>query len=725
MRPIQRVAVIGIFLGAAVIAGNVMVAQSGRTAQSQGGVARRSPQSLVDKALAQGRVRVIVGLNVPTVPEGLLNAADRANQRARIDQAQTAVLGDLAAFNFGEVKRFSIVAGMSLEAELAALDVLSAHPAVAYLEEDKALPPHLLQSTAIISAPTVWGAGNTGAGWAVAILDTGVDKAHTFMGGRVVSEACYSTTSAPNSSTSVCPGGASSSTAVGSGVPCTFSAPSSNDCHHGTHVAGIAAGSGATFHGVARGGNIIAIQVFSRFDSTSSCGGASFTPCALSWSSDQILGLQRVFELRTTFNIAAANMSLGGAPVSNQATCDSQNASQKAAIDTLRSAGIATVISSGNSGSSTGISAPGCISSAVSVGSTTDGSNGAPPIDNISSFSNSASFLNLLAPGQSITSSVPGGGANTFSTFAGTSMAAPHVAGAWALLKAAVPSASVTQVLNALSTTGLGILDTRNGITKPRINVAAAATALIASVDPDASGTPVPGSTTNPDIPSGVGFDEEVITLPGSVFESRDSATTYSTDDTTGRWVTGGPSYLYAQLPLIPNGADITQVLFYVEDSDGSADFNGRLCRHWVDSSNGLNPASDCPVNITTAGTGSGFIWADMSPALRYRFDVDGDAVVENVAYTLSGGWGTSTTGTIKLRQVRILYKRQISPAPAFATFPDVPVGSPFHRFVEALADSGITSGCGGGMYCPNSPVTRGQMAVFLSSALGLHWPAF
>jgi hypothetical protein len=64
-----------------------------------------------------------------------------------------------------------------------------------------------------------------------------------------------------------------------------------------------------------------------------------------------------------------------------------------------------------------------------------------------------------------------------------------------------------------------------------------------------------------------------------------------------------------------------------------------------------------------------------------------------------------------------------MSPAPATATFPnDVPTSHPFFRYVEALYASGITAGCGTG-YCPDNPVTRGQMAVFLTKALGLYWP--
>ena len=71
-----------------------------------------------------------------------------------------------------------------------------------------------------------------------------------------------------------------------------------------------------------------------------------------------------------------------------------------------------------------------------------------------------------------------------------------------------------------------------------------------------------------------------------------------------------------------------------------------------------------------------------------------------------------------------VFYKLQVSPAPASATFTDVPTDHPFFRYVEALADAGITGGCGGGNYCPDSPLTRGQMAVFLSGALGLHYRA-
>ena len=98
---------------------------------------------------------------------------------------------------------------------------------------------------------------------------------------------------------------------------------------------------------------------------------------------------------------------------------------------------------------------------------------------------------------------------------------------------------------------------------------------------------------------------------------------------------------------------------------------------------------------------------------------VDNEANHYSINLTLQDNDGTHH----RFRRARIHYRRQVSPAPAFATFGDVPTDHPFHRFVEALVASGITAGCGGGQYCPDLAVTRGQMAVFLSIALGLHFP--
>ena len=112
--------------------------------------------------------------------------------------------------------------------------------------------------------------------------------------------------------------------------------------------------------------------------------------------------------------------------------------------------------------------APACISSAVTVGSTTK-------TDSDGGFSNSSSLVELLAPGSSINSSVPGGG---FGLKSGTSMAAPHVAGAWAVLRQVAPTASVATLLGHLQSTGKPITDADNNITKPRIRLLSASTRI-------------------------------------------------------------------------------------------------------------------------------------------------------------------------------------------------------------------------------------------------------
>jgi hypothetical protein len=291
----------------------------------------------------------------------------------------------------------------------------------------------------------VWAAGYDGSGTVVAILDSGVDGSHPFLAGKVVEEACYSTTD-PGIAQTVCPNGQDEQLGSGSAVPCSL-----DSCLHGTHVAGIAAGNGdnagQTFSGVAKNAKIMAVQVFSEVVDSTTCGGAA--PCMGGYTSDIIAGLERVYVVASSAqqNIVAVNMSLGAG--SFTAPCDTEP--YKPAIDNLRSIGVASVIASGNDYNGGAMGSPACISSAVSVGSTTK-------TDTVSFFSNVTPFLSLFAPGESINSSVPGGG---YAAESGTSMAAPHVAGVWALIRQAVPGGSVDAILNALRTTGLPITDNR------------------------------------------------------------------------------------------------------------------------------------------------------------------------------------------------------------------------------------------------------------------------
>ncbi|HET8645014.1 MAG TPA: S-layer homology domain-containing protein [Vicinamibacteria bacterium] len=82
-------------------------------------------------------------------------------------------------------------------------------------------------------------------------------------------------------------------------------------------------------------------------------------------------------------------------------------------------------------------------------------------------------------------------------------------------------------------------------------------------------------------------------------------------------------------------------------------------------------------------------------------------------------------TDPVTREQMAIFVLRTLDPTlnpPACTTpmFNDVPASSPFCRWIEELARRGVVTGCGGGAYCPTSPVTREQMGVFLSATFGL-----
>ena len=419
------------------------------------------PEGLYHEAARKGSVRVIVQLGGRALPEGRLKDAEAvASQRQAIAVRRSRLMAELVTTRHRMIREFETIPFVALEVWPDAMSLLETSPHAVGVEEDRIERASLGQSVPLVGADQAWPAGFDGTGIVVALLDTGVDKNHPFLAGRVVEEACFS-------GNGNCPNELMSQTGPGAGVPCTYA----QNCRHGTHVAGIAAGSGASFSGVARGAQIMAVQVFSRFTG-GDCNGAGEDPCTKTFVSDQLAALELIFALRNQHTFAAVNMSLGSDRFTSP--CDSQHASRKAAIDNLRSVGIATVAASGNEGFSNGISAPACISTAVSVGSTTKS-------DGISTFSNSAPFLSLLAPGSSINSSIPGGG---FAVIGGTSQATPHVAGAWAILKQKRPGATVDEVLTAFKSTGVPITDQRNDVTTLRIRVNLALQTFLSPASP-------------------------------------------------------------------------------------------------------------------------------------------------------------------------------------------------------------------------------------------------
>ena len=116
-------------------------------------------------------------------------------------------------------------------------------------------------------------------------------------------------------------------------------------------------------------------------------------------------------------------------------------------------------------------------------------------------------------------------------------------------------------------------------------------------------------------------------------------------------------------------------------------------------------------------------------PAHGWDTDYSGPLDIQ-VPYNFGNEWvlqveqAANPSGTPEyFAWVEIHWHRTVGPAPTFPTFNDVPTSDFAFQYIEQLARSGITGGCGAGNYCPDAPLTRRQMAIFLAKALGLHWP--
>ncbi len=406
-------------------------------------------QRLEDRAvIGGGLVSVIVHID----DHGAFQPG-RATNKDKLRAAQDAFLEKLGD-SVVKVKRFRAFPFLAYTIDTTGLALMKEDDQLLEVQENKSRRLHLAQSAPMIGAPEVWSSGLTGTGQYVVVVDTGVDSSHFFLKGRVAVEACLSGFIGE----SFCPNGQDYQFGPGSAVPCDL-----DGCSHGTHVAGIVAGNMSKMHGIARDAKIIALQVASRLTNSADCGDEP-VPCMTFWDADIIAAMDLAYDLKQTdgYQIAAVNMSLGGEDKFTQ-HCDAEFPSYKRAADWLKNISIATIVSSGNESYRNGLSAPACVSGVVSVGSvcdTTEDNDCSLGKGQLSSISNVSSYLSLLAPGAWITSSIPGTG---YGTWTGTSMAAPHVAGAWALMKQRNPTASVDDVLAELRQHAKLVSDGRSG----------------------------------------------------------------------------------------------------------------------------------------------------------------------------------------------------------------------------------------------------------------------
>jgi hypothetical protein len=223
------------------------------------------------------------------------------------------------------------------------------------------------------------------------------------------------------------------------------------------------------------------------------------------------------------------------------------------------------------------------------------------------------------------------------------------------------------------------------------------------------------------------GDHDQVLTIGVSAFKGVEGASSsIYTDGYLYNPIAGAFSYYLAPLPL-PEGALIEQMCLYANDSD-PGDFE--YAQAYL-SAIKLVPGGENPATLQIPGAsvlsssniGYGYYCSDpIAYTLRGRIDVDGDGNLDAAVHYLTLYLPNPSQNALGFGGVRITWKRQVSPAPATPTFGDVPENDLAFPFIEALAASGITAGCSPTNYCPDANLTRRQMAVFLSKALGLHW---
>jgi hypothetical protein len=400
----------------------------------------------VYQAMKAGSARVIITLNLNTaVMPGDINQLS-----VSVANAQNSVLSALDPQGYTLNARYSHIAALSLTTQNETLEQLIKHPNVRAINLDQTRYMLDAESDALTRAPDVQSSGYTGAGTRVAVIDSGINTTHVNLADDLFAQACFRTEND-------CPGGPTSAEDQGG---------------HGTHVSGIITGG----DGVAPDAEIIALKVFTT-------GSTSDT--------NILNALNAIVSNDATWQTNVVNMSLGGGNYATQAACDADNAAYVTAFSNINALGISIFVATGNDASIVDVSAPGCVTGAIGVGSVSDAvftatfsnctENGQP--DKVTCFSNATAtqgvgeLVDILAPGCTITAEWVGSTTAT-DTICGTSMATPTAAGIAALLLQYNPSLTPTQLEDLIENTGDPVTDYRNSVVYPRIDAFSAFASL-------------------------------------------------------------------------------------------------------------------------------------------------------------------------------------------------------------------------------------------------------
>lgn len=399
------------------------------------------------------QVRLVVLLNVA---EDELRGPVAGREQA-IAEAGEEVLADL-----GEAltvhHRFIRVEALAVTVNAAGAHALAAHPRVRAISTDPGGFGHLDVSLPLVrvlpmhdfSQPP---GGLRGQGMKVAVIDTGLESGNADFADQLVDEACFCLAGGSG----CCPNGGT--TQFGEGA-------AADDHGHGTWVTGSMMSRGANAPiGPAPEATVVSVKVL---DSNNSFCCASDVTAAFDW-----LAVNHA-------DLAIVNASLGtGALFAG--VCDASTVWLQAmwsAVQAVNDNGALVVASTGNQASATGIAAPTCLSNVLAVGATWKqdfegsfspfGCNHVDPReDEVACFSNASAQVDVLAPGTLIATS--GLGETTVAVY-GTSFSSPITAGCATLLRQLQPGWSVAELRAALTTSGIVVEDTRNGLMFPRLD---------------------------------------------------------------------------------------------------------------------------------------------------------------------------------------------------------------------------------------------------------------
>ncbi len=671
--------------------------------------------------------------DLPTKQDKGRFVVEALRRTADASQAEIRALLDARGVAF---RSFYIVNAILVTGDGALVEELAARPEVDRIEAnpeisnplpeptgDRADAPQGIEwNVAKIGAPDAWALGFTGQGIVVGGADTGIDWDHPALKGNyrgwngITVNHDYSWHDAVHSGGGVC--GADST------EPC-------DDHGHGTHTIGTAVGTdgGSNQIGVAPGARWIGCRNMNQGNGTP----ATYMEC-MEWF--------------------LAPYPIGGTPAQGDpskapdVTNNSWNCTPsegcswetlRLAVEAQRAAGILMVVSAGNSGPSCStVSEPAAIYDAsYTVGSTTS-------TDAMSGFSSRGPATanqgnptlnkpDIAAPGSSIRSSYPGG---TYQGgWSGTSMAAPHVAGAAAILWSARPElignpGGTEAVLNAHALRLPGIVEGCGGnyVLGPnntwghgRLDIASAVTSAITLAPAGLSISELNGNG------SGVIEPGEWATVAPSWHNTSDlPATSISggLTSTSVQFLSSTASY-----GTIPAGATVScsasNDCYLLRSTAARPSTHWDLVLHETLSSSEEydwtlhlgGSFSDVPVgswaysfvetvlhNGITSGCGAG-LYCPAATVTRWQMAVF-------IALARAGGADIPTEGTIP-------GKGDFDCSPGgTSVFADVPPDDAGCRHVHAIAASGITAGCGSDAYCPSGLVTRWQMAVFMARAM-------